>query len=186
MVQTLSTMTPLGTEAPQFSLPDTAGKTVSRGDFDGRPLLVVFYCNHCPFVKHLADAFASLAREFQDKGVGVVAINSNDVEKHPDDSPARMAEEVESRGYTFPYLFDADQEVAKAYKAACTPDFFLYDAQHKLVYRGQFDDSRPSRSTARTSAPRWKPSPPAARSRPTRSPRSAATSSGSPATSPAT
>ena len=143
MVQTLSTMTALGSSAPDFNLPDTAGTTIGRADFANSPLLVVFLCNHCPFVKHLADPLATLAREYKEKGVGIVAINSNDVEKYPDDGPAMMAREAETRGYTFHYLLDASQETAKAYKAACTPDFFLYDADHRLVYRGQFDDARP-------------------------------------------
>ena len=152
MVQTLSTMTALGTPAPAFSLTDTDGKTVSLENFAGKPLLVAFVCNHCPFVKHLAGPLADLAREYQPKGVAVVAINSNDVEHYPDDSPARMADEVGSRGYTFPYLFDETQDVAKAFKAACTPDFFLFDAEHQLAYRGQFDASRPGNDEPVTGA----------------------------------
>lgn len=144
MVRTLSTMLPLGTEAPDFSLVDTDGKTVSRSDFKGKKgLLVIFMCNHCPYVKHVADELKRLSDEYLAKGVGVVAISSNDAVAYPDDSPAKMKEEKAMRGYAFPYLFDETQEVAKAYHAACTPDFFLFDADHKLVYRGQMDDSRP-------------------------------------------
>ena len=144
-----STMLALGTPAPDFSLPEPAtGRTVSLSDFDGAPaLLVVFLSNHCPFVKHLADHFAGVAAEYRRRGVVVVGINANDVTTHPDDSPARMKEEVARRGYTFAYLFDESQEVAKAYCAACTPDFFLFGADRRLVYRGQYDASRPSLGT---------------------------------------
>ncbi len=145
MVQTLSTMLPLGTSAPQFSLPDPDGKIVSLSDFEGAPaLVVIFMCNHCPFVKHVAPGLANLAREYQDKGIAVVGINPNDVANYPDDSPQKMAEASKEYGYTFPYLLDESQEVAKAYRAACTPDFFVFDADRQLVYRGQMDDSRPS------------------------------------------
>ncbi len=145
MVQTLSTMLALGTSAPQFSLPDPDGKIVSLSDFDGAPaLVVVFMCNHCPFVKHVAPGLANLAREYQDKGVAVVGINPNDVANYPDDSPQKMAEASKEYGYTFPYLLDESQEVATAYRAACTPDFFVFDGDRQLVYRGQMDDSRPS------------------------------------------
>jgi peroxiredoxin len=143
MVKTASTMLPLGTLAPEFSLLNVDGRTVSRSDFAGQPLLVMFICNHCPFVKHIADELARLGADYAARGVGIVAINSNDPSTHPDDSPERMVHEAESRGYVFPYLFDEEQEVAKAYRAACTPDFFLFDASHRLVYRGQLDDSRP-------------------------------------------
>jgi peroxiredoxin len=137
-------MLPLGTAAPNFSLPDADGKVVSLGDFKSSPaLLVMFICNHCPFVKHVADELAKLGRDYQAKGAAIVAINSNDIVAHPDDAPAKMKEEVKARGYTFPYLFDETQAVGKAYHAACTPDFFLFDASQKLVYRGQLDDSRP-------------------------------------------
>ena len=141
-----STMLALDTPAPDFSLPEPAtGKTVSLSDFSGtEALLVVFLSNHCPFVKHLADHFADVAAEYQRRGVAVVGINANDVTTHPDDSPAKMKEEVARRGYTFPYLFDESQEVAKAYRAACTPDFFLFGAEGRLAYRGQYDASRPS------------------------------------------
>jgi len=148
MVATPSTMLPLGTKAPPFSLPNTEGRTVSLDDFDGIPcLLVMFICNHCPFVKHIREQLAQFGLEYQAKGLGIVAINSNDVANHPDDSPAKMREEVASAGYTFPYLFDESQAVAKAYRAACTPDFFMFDRDLRLVYRGQFDDSRPSNAT---------------------------------------
>jgi peroxiredoxin len=146
MVKVPSTMVPLGTTAPDFSLPEPAhGRTVSLGDFTDAPaLLVVFLSNHCPFVKHIATGLSSFAREYRDKGLAIVGICANDAANFPDDSPIKMAQEVERRGYTFPYLFDESQEVAKAYHAACTPDFFLYDAERKLAYRGQFDSSRPS------------------------------------------
>jgi peroxiredoxin len=144
MALTPSTMLPLGTAAPDFSLPDTTGKTVSLADFKGKPALVVlFICNHCPYVKHIREGLARFARDYQAKGVAIVAISSNDAANYPDDSPAKMAEEVKSAGYTFPYLYDETQEVAKAYRAACTPDIYLFDQDQKLVYRGQFDDSRP-------------------------------------------
>ena len=146
MALVASTMLALRTEAPEFSLPEPAtGDTVSLSRFDdAQGLLVVFLSNHCPFVKHLADHFAGLAAEYQGRGVAVVGINANDVANYPDDSPEKMVDEVARRGYTFPYLFDESQEVAKAYRAACTPDFFLFDADRRLVYRGQYDGSRPS------------------------------------------
>lgn len=137
-------MLPLGTQAPDFSLTNVDGKTVSLADFADAPALVVaFICNHCPFVKHLADDFAKFANEVMAKGAAVVAISSNDVDNYPADSPEQMVAEAEARGYRFPYLYDETQEVAKAYHAACTPDFYVFDADRKLVYRGQFDDSRP-------------------------------------------
>ncbi len=144
MVQTASTMLPLGTAAPDFSLPDTDGKRVSLSDFADAPaLLVIFMCNHCPYVKHVAAGLAQLAKDYQPRGVAVVGINANDVDTYADDSPAKMAEEVKHRGYNFPYLYDATQAVAKAYRAACTPDFYVFDRDRKLVYRGQMDASRP-------------------------------------------
>lgn len=144
MVKTLSTMLELGTKAPEFSLVNVDGRVVSLSDFASAPALVVmFICNHCPFVKHLADELARFGDECQQRGVAVVAINSNDVSKHPEDSPEQMVHEAEQRGYSFPYLFDDTQEVAKAYRAACTPDFFVFDGKQELVYRGQFDSSRP-------------------------------------------
>lgn len=147
MAQTLSTMLELGTKAPDFRLPDTNGKIVSRDDFkSATALLVMFVCNHCPYVKHIQAGLVQLAKDYQPKGVAIVAISSNDVDKYPDDSPAKMQEEARAAGYTFPYLFDASQTVAKAYRAACTPDFFLFDKHHKLAYRGQFDAARPKNS----------------------------------------
>lgn len=154
MAQTPSNMVPLGSPAPSFLLPDaTTGSLVSIEDFaDHGALLVMFICNHCPFVKHLRAALAQLGRDYQPQGAAIIAISSNDVQKYPDDSPAKMAAEAREAGYTFPYLFDESQEVAKAYKAACTPDFFVYDRLRQLVYRGQFDDSRPSNGVPVTGA----------------------------------
>ncbi len=144
MALTPSTMLPLGTPAPDFRLPDTHGKTVALTDFKDRAaLLVIFMCNHCPYVIHIRSGLAQLARDYAAKNVGIVGINANDVQHYPDDSPARMKEEVKSAGYIFPYLYDESQAVAKAYRAACTPDLYLFDQNRKLVYRGQFDDSRP-------------------------------------------
>ncbi len=144
MVKTASTMLPLGTTAPDFSLQNVDGNTVELTGADGaKAYLVMFICNHCPFVKHVAPELAKLGKEYQDKGVAVFAISSNDVATHPDDSPEKMKEEAAQRGYTFPYLYDEDQSVAKAYHAACTPDFYVFDAEKRLVYRGQLDDSRP-------------------------------------------
>ena len=137
-------MLPLGTAAPDFSLPEAVtGKTVSLGDFKNSPaLLVAFICNHCPYVKHVQMGLAQMAQDLQARGVAVVAISSNDVANYPDDSPEKMKEEAQRAGYTFPYLFDESQSVARAYRAACTPDFFLFDGPRKLVYRGQMDDAR--------------------------------------------
>jgi peroxiredoxin len=137
-------MLPLGTPAPDFRLPDTAGKMVSLGDFKSAPALaVLFICNHCPYVKHIQAGLAQFGREAQARGAAIVAISANDVQNYPADSPAKMAQEAKSAGYTFPYLYDETQAVAKAYQAACTPDIFLFDAARTLVYRGQFDGSRP-------------------------------------------
>jgi len=153
MAETPSTMLPLGTTAPHFRLPDPYGKWVSLTDFKDAPaLLVVFMCNHCPYVKHIRSKLAEVAKEYQAKGVGVVGINSNDVASYPDDKPEKMAEEIKQIGYTFPYLYDESQDVAKAYRAACTPDFYLFDREHRLVYRGQFDDSRPGNGRPVTGA----------------------------------
>lgn len=144
MSLTPSTMLELGTPAPDFLLKNTKGDNVGLSDFSDKPaLLVVFICNHCPYVIHIADAFSAFASEYQPKGLGVVAISANDAAKYVDDGPEKMVQEVKMRGYTFPYLYDEDQEVAKAFRAACTPDFFLFDGERKLVYRGQFDASRP-------------------------------------------
>jgi len=144
MVRTPSTMLPLGTTAPDFELLNVDGRIVTFADAAGpHGTVVMFICNHCPFVKHVADQLAALGREYQSRGIGFVAISSNDVAAHPADSPEQMVHEAEDRGYTFPYLYDETQEVAKAFHAACTPDFYLFDANRKLVYRGQFDPSRP-------------------------------------------
>jgi len=144
MPRTESTMLPLGTKAPDFSLVNVDGRTVSLSDFADAPaLLVMFICNHCPFVKHIANALAQFTAEYMAKGVAIVGVNSNDAASYPADSPEQMVREAEERGYQFPYLYDETQEVAKAYRAACTPDFFLFDRDRRLVYRGQFDDSRP-------------------------------------------
>ena len=140
-----STMLQLGTEAPAFKLPDTiTGKTYTKEGFRGnKAFLVIFMCNHCPYVKLIKEALVEYATDYMPKGVGMVAISSNNVEKYPDDSPQKMKEDAEKYGYPFPYLYDETQEVAKAYMAACTPDLFLFDENLKLVYRGQFDESRP-------------------------------------------
>ncbi len=144
MVRTPSTMLPLGTAAPDFSLPNLDGRLMSLADVAGeKGTVVMFICNHCPFVKHVADQLATLGRDYLPRGIGVVAISSNDVSTHPADSPEQMVHEAEERGYLFPYLYDETQEVAKAYHAACTPDFYLFDADRSLVYRGQLDSSRP-------------------------------------------
>jgi peroxiredoxin len=137
-------MVELGSRAPDFSLPDSEGNVVSLSDFEGkRGLVVVFMCNHCPYVKHIRDALAEFARRYASTGVGLVGINANDAHSYPADSPDKMREEARSAGYIFPYLYDESQDVAKAYQATCTPDFFLFDGDRRLVYRGQFDDSRP-------------------------------------------
>jgi peroxiredoxin len=140
-----SRMLPLGTSAAPFALSDTVtGRVVALGDFATSPLLlVVFMCNHCPFVKHILDGFVAFAREFGPRGVAVVAISPNDITSHPEDAPAEMARIARLKGFTFPYLYDESQEVAKAYQAVCTPDFFLFDRERRLAYRGQFDASRP-------------------------------------------
>lgn len=145
MARTESTMLDLGTQAPDFELPEPkTGRTISLESFNDAPaLLVIFMCNHCPYVKHIGSELAKFAQEYRPKGLAMVGINANDVQNYPDDSPEKMVEEVEVQGYAFPYLYDESQKVAKAYKAACTPDFFLFDKSRKLVYRGQFDDSRP-------------------------------------------
>jgi peroxiredoxin len=139
-----STMLPLGTPAPAFSLPDCRGGIVSRDDLNqAAAFLVIFMCNHCPYVKHVQKPLAAFVKEYQGRGVAVVGISSNDISSHPEDSPQDMARVATEIGYTFPYLYDETQEVAKAYHAACTPDFFLFDEKRKLVYRGQMDGSRP-------------------------------------------
>ncbi len=143
MVAVNSEMLPLGTEATDFALPDPDG-TLHRLADTANAYLVMFICNHCPFVKHVRGELARIGREYGAKDVAIYAINSNDIDRHPDDSPEKMRDEIREQGYTFPYLYDADQSVAKAYRAACTPDFFVFDKSRSLVYRGQMDDSRPS------------------------------------------
>ncbi len=145
MAATPSTMMPIGTTAPDFKLPDTiSGNDKSLGEFKGeKGTLIMFICNHCPYVKHINKELVRLASEFLLKGVAFVAISSNDVENYPEDAPDLMKKTAEEEGYPFPYLYDESQEVAKAYDAACTPDFFLFDEDLKCVYRGQLDDSRP-------------------------------------------
>ena len=145
MARQASQMLPLGTPAPAFALPDAVtGRTVASADFASSPLLLVtFICNHCPFVKHILDGFVGFAREFGARGVAVVAISPNDITGHPEDSPAEMARIARLKDFTFPYLYDESQEVAKAYLAVCTPEFFLFDRGRRLAYRGQLDGSRP-------------------------------------------
>jgi peroxiredoxin len=143
MAATESEMLALGTSAPDFSLPDPDGNMHSPGE-DASAYLVMFICNHCPFVQHVREELARLGRDYMPRNVSIVAINANDVTMHPADSPEKMKQEARAWGYEFPYVFDAEQTVAKAYRAACTPDFFLFDAKKKLVYRGQLDGSRPS------------------------------------------
>ncbi len=150
MAKTPSTMLPLQTVLPAFVLPrasasaaDGLGAPCSSAAFAGRPLVVMFICNHCPYVQHLRQDLAAFGATYQARGMGVVAINSNDVQAYPADAPPQMAQELAAAGYTFPYLFDADQQVARAFAAACTPDFYLFDAAHRLAYRGQYDSSRP-------------------------------------------
>jgi len=139
---------PLGSTAPEFELPAALGQTYTLDDVRGpRGLLVMFVCNHCPFVIHLAAALSEFAKELETQGIGVVAITSNDIEKYPADSPAKMVEFSAQYGWNFPYLYDADQSVAHAYVAACTPDFYLFDGELKLTYCGQFDGSRPKNTT---------------------------------------
>ena len=148
MPQTPSTMRALGSPAPDFTLSSPSGKRVSKSDYSGRPLLVAFICNHCPYVKHIASTLGTKIVEYERRGVGVVLINANDATTHPEDAPDRMPAFSAEYGISAPYLFDESQEVAKAYEAACTPDFFLFDGDHTLYYRGQFDGSRPGNSVA--------------------------------------
>lgn len=145
MALTESTMMALGSAAPGFSLPNVDGSQVKKDDFVGAPLIVMFICNHCPYVKHMADKLAEVTKNYIAKGIGVVAIQSNDIENYPADGSVAMKQEVANRNYTFPYLLDESQAVALRFTAACTPDFFLFDADHKLVYRGRFDETRPKR-----------------------------------------
>jgi peroxiredoxin len=145
MVKTASTMLDLGTKAPNFALPDTvSGKTISLDTFaDKKGLLVMFICQHCPFVQHIQQELARIGQDYMEQGLGIVAISSNSVETHPDDAPEKLKAMAEEQGFNFPFCYDETQEVAKAYTAACTPDFFLFDSSRALVYRGQLDDSRP-------------------------------------------
>lgn len=136
-------MLPLGTVAPDFRLPNVNGQMVSPADFKGKPLVVMFICNHCPYVKHIRAGLAQLGRDYLPQGAAIVAISSNDAGDYPQDGPEPMKREAKDAGYVFPYLYDQTQAVAKAYRAACTPDFYVFDRDHRLVYRGQFDDSRP-------------------------------------------
>ena len=145
MALTESTMMKLGSDLPAFELPDFDGKTVGSAEFAGKPLLVMFICNHCPYVKHIAEELARLGRDYAEKDIGIVAIQSNNVEEYPDDSPELMKKESADRGYAFPYLHDESQTVAISFTAACTPDLFLFDADHKLAYRGRLDETRPLR-----------------------------------------
>ncbi len=145
MVKTASTMLPLGSSLPAFSLINVVdGKTFSSASLSGGPSLVAFICNHCPFVIHVRDEFVKFANTYREQGLKIVAVSSNDVVNYPQDGPDKMKTEAASFGYTFPYLYDETQQVAKDFHAACTPDFFLFDKHGKLVYRGQFDDSRPN------------------------------------------
>ena len=150
MAKTYSTMAPLGMKLPAFSLTDViSGRTVAQSDFEDAPgLLVMFLCNHCPYVRHIRSALGEFGREYGGRGLAIVAVSSNDVRAYPQDGPDGMRDEAREAGYTFPYLFDESQEVAKAFQAACTPDFFLFDRGRRLVYRGQFDPSRPSNDVA--------------------------------------
>jgi len=149
MPETPSTMLDLGTPLPSFSLPDFNGRVVSDADFKGsQALLVAFICKHCPFVRHIRSEFARFAKEYEARGLKVVAIMSNSIEEFPEDGPEGMKQETEEAGYVFPYLFDKDQNVAKLFKAACTPDLFVFDSNRRLVYRGQFDGSRPKNNVA--------------------------------------
>jgi peroxiredoxin len=153
MPETPSTMLDLGTPLPSFSLPDFNGRTVSDADFKGsKALLVAFICKHCPFVKHIRQEFSRFAREYEAKGLKVVAIASNDTTEFPEDGPEGMKQEAAEAGYVFPYLFDEKQQVARAFRAACTPDLFLFDANRRLAYRGQFDGSRPKNDVPVTGA----------------------------------
>ncbi len=144
MALTESTMLPLGTRCPDFDLPDVvAGRTVQRAEFDGEPLLVCFICAHCPYVQHINKGLAQLGADYEFEPVAIVAISSNSVGINPDDSPEGLREQAFREGFLFPYLYDETQQVARGFHAACTPEFYLFDAEHKLAYRGQFDDSRP-------------------------------------------
>jgi peroxiredoxin len=151
MAAKTSRMVELGTAMPEFALRDAvSGKTVASRDFGGYPVLVAFLCNHCPYVRHILEGFVAFAREYAPKNLAIVAISSNDPKDYPEDAPERMAQLARQRDFTFPYLFDESQSVAKAFQAVCTPDLFLFDRDRKLVYRGQFDSSRPNNTMAVT------------------------------------
>ncbi len=151
MVSVNSTMLPLGTPAPDFALPDPAGEMHRLADFADAPALVVaFICNHCPYVKHIAGPLATVTTHLAQQGAAVVAVSANDADAYPDDAPDEMADEAAEHGWEFPYLHDESQQVAQAYRAACTPDFFVFDGDQRLVYRGQFDSSRPTNDTPAT------------------------------------
>lgn len=153
MAATPSTMVALGTPCPSFALPDPAGRVWTNDDFADRPvLLVMVVCNHCPFVKHIRHELAAIGRDYQARGVGILAVNANDIERYPDDAPDKMAEEANAAGYSFPYVYDEDQSFVRELGAACTPDFFVYDASRSLAYRGQLDDARPSSNNPVTGA----------------------------------
>ena len=153
MSVTPSTMLALGTKVPFFELPDASGTIFNVDGFSEAPaLLVIFMCNHCPYVKHIRPKLAAVTNEYRNKGVAIVGINANDASKYPDDAPDKMVEEIRNAGYTFPYLYDESQEVAKVFRAACTPEFYLFDKERKLVYRGQFDESRPGNDKPVTGA----------------------------------
>ncbi|MCF7804060.1 MAG: thioredoxin family protein [Candidatus Marinimicrobia bacterium] len=152
MTSVPSTMLKLGTKLPPFELPDYEGNTVSSDEFEGDPVLVIFMCNHCPYVKNIVEKLSERTKEYRENGVHVVGISSNNVEEYPDDSPEKMKQFAEKHDLDFPYLYDESQEVAKAYRAACTPDIYLFNPDHELVYRGQFDDSRPGNGVEPTGA----------------------------------
>ncbi|MDA7858853.1 thioredoxin family protein [Mariniblastus sp.] len=145
MALTESSMVPLGSPLPDFRLPDTDGTYYSNDDFLDRPILVMFICNHCPYVKHIANELSLLSRDFAQARLGMVAIQSNDIDGYPEDRPELMHAEKEARDYRFPYLYDESQDVARSFQATCTPDFFLYDSEQRLVYRGRIDETRPTR-----------------------------------------
>jgi len=145
MASTASTELPVGTRAPAFTLPDTRNnQPVGPHDYTGQPMLITFICNHCPYVVHILDALVALAARSETRGVATIAISSNDIASYPQDGPLKMAELARQRSFGFPYCFDETQVVARAYEAVCTPDIYLFDADHRLYYRGQFDDTRPS------------------------------------------
>ncbi len=154
MAFTESNMLPIGTIAPSFALPDTvSGHTITFDDIAGeKATLVMFLCNHCPYVIHVNEEIVRIARDYQSKGVGLVGISSNDAANYPDDAPDKMQEHARSVGYTFPYLYDESQETARAYDAACTPDFYVFDGSRRLVYRGRLDNARPKTDTPLTGA----------------------------------